>query len=148
MVRPFQENDAGACFEIILEAITTMDGLNEAARAHVASNNDAGTVYEELSGLYSVVFEEQGRIFGLGALDGKEIKRLYIAPQAQGRGVGSAILQALEHQARQRPSKILEAKASPSSVSFYEKFGYKKVRPGCYHTGEAAFHYVVMRKAL
>ena len=116
MLRPFEEKDAPACFEIILDAAATMDGLNEAARAYVAAKNDAGTLYDELSGLYCLVFVEGGEVLGLGALGGGEITRLYIAPAAQGRGVGSAILKALEQQARRRRVKTLEAKASPSSV--------------------------------
>ena len=57
-------------------------------------------------------------------------------------------MQALEQQVRQRQVKAVEVKASLSSVTFYEKLGYKKIRPGCYRDGEAAFHYVVMRKSL
>ena len=44
MLRPFQEKDAAVCFEIIVEAAATMSGLNEAARAYVAEENDAGTI--------------------------------------------------------------------------------------------------------
>ena len=33
MVRSFEEKDAAACFEIILEAVAGMGGLNEAAWA-------------------------------------------------------------------------------------------------------------------
>ena len=148
MLRPFEEKDAPACFALILAAVTTMDGLNEAARAYVASENSAETLYDELRGLFGLVFEEEGRILGLGALRGGEVTRLYIAPAEQGRGVGSRILQALEEEARRRRRKTLEAKASPSSVSFYERFGFVKVRPGCYQTGQATFQYVVMRKTL
>ena len=148
MLRPFEKNDAAACFEIILDAVATMGGLNEAARAYVAQKSDAGTLFDELSQFYTVVFEDDGVVLGFGALDGKEITRVYIAPKAQGRGVGSTIMEALEEEARVRRVKIVEAKASPTSVSFYEKLGFEQIRPGRYRTGKAVFQYVVMRKSL
>ncbi len=148
MLRRFQEKDAPACFEIILEAAATMEGLNEAARAYVASKNDAGTVFDELSSFYCLVFEDDGQVLGFGGLNGAEITRVYIAAAAQGRGIGSAIMEALEREARQRAIETLEAKASPSSVSFYEKLGFRTIKPGRYKTGKAVFEYVVMRKSL
>ena len=148
MLRLFEEKDAAACFQIIVEAAATMSGLNEAARAYVAEENDAGSVFDELSQLHTLVFEEGGVVLGVGALAGEEITRVYIMPHAQGRGIGSAIMAALEQEARGRGVRTMEVKASPSSVSFYEKLGYTTIRPGRYRAGEAVFQYVVMRKPL
>ncbi len=38
-VRPYEPSDAAKCFDIINDAIGTMDGLNHPAWAHVGAGN-------------------------------------------------------------------------------------------------------------
>lgn len=62
--------------------------------------------------------------------DDAEIKRMYTAPHARGRGVARAVLQALEDSARAagRRRTILEAGSrQPEAISLYESRGYRKI---------------------
>jgi hypothetical protein len=65
-----------------------MDGLNDAARRLVSSRNIPSVLDTELGHLYTVVCEIDGRCMGVGALDGAEIKRVYVDPSRQGSGAG------------------------------------------------------------
>jgi GNAT superfamily N-acetyltransferase len=71
-----------------------------------------------------------------------ELKRMYTAPAARGRGVGRAVLAAVERSAREhgRTELILECgDRQPEAVSLYQRLGYERIPnfgfyrdwPGC-----------------
>lgn len=83
--------------------------------------------YERLiRDLIVFVMEESDDIAGFGALDSAaaDIRALYVAPEAVGRGVGATILDALESEARQLAIPRLTVSATLNSVGFYAKRGY------------------------
>ena len=147
-LRLFQDKDASASCDIINEGIRDMAGLNEAARAFIVAKNDPATLSAELHSFYTIVCEEAGEILGLGALAGNEIKRVYVKPGAQGRGVGREMMNHLEEVARQRNLSFIEVEAAPTSVPFYEKCGFELIQPGITRHGEAEFNFLIMKKSL
>lgn len=59
-----------------------------------------------------------------------EIKRMYTAPSARGRGVASAVLRALEDSARDvgRKRAMLETgEQQPEAIALYQKLGYERI---------------------
>jgi GNAT superfamily N-acetyltransferase len=147
-IRPYRSADAAACCGVINRAVQEMDGLNDAARQLIPSRNVPAVLDAELGHVYTVVCEIDGRCVGVGALDGTEIKRVYVDPSAQGSGVGASIMSALESEARRRGLGQVHLEASPSSLSFYEARGYT---PGCEErlvVGAAEFHFILMRRDL
>ncbi len=64
-------------------------------------------------------------------LDGAvEIKRMYVVPAARGRGVGSALLAALEAEARQRGfavARLDTGERQPSAERMYREAGYEEI---------------------
>jgi GNAT superfamily N-acetyltransferase len=84
-------------------------------------------------GVFAVARDEQGRAVGCGALrrlddDTAEIKRVYA--RQKGAGVGSAVLEYLENQARQfgYSRLVLETrKVNKKAVAFYLAKGYKVI---------------------
>jgi GNAT superfamily N-acetyltransferase len=69
---------------------------------------------------------------GLRALDAEqgEVKRMYVAPAARGTGVSTAILAALEAEARRRGWRrlLLETgTAQPDAMRFYQREGYTPI---------------------
>jgi GNAT superfamily N-acetyltransferase len=125
-----------------------MDGLNEAARRLVPSRNVPAVLDAELGHLYTVVCERDGECVGVGALDGTEIRRVYVDPSAQGSGVGEALMGDLEAAARRAGADEVHLEASPSSVSFYEGRGYVSSPEERLIVGDAEFRFVPMRRAL
>ena len=79
---------------------------------------------------------------GLRPLDGggAEVKRLYVAPQARGRGVSTAVLRAIEDEARGMglTRLVLETgSAQPDAMRFYEREGYTRI-PNFGHYADSA----------
>lgn len=59
-----------------------------------------------------------------------ELKRMYTAPSARGRGVGRAVLAAVERSARDfgRKRMILECgDRQPEAIAMYEAYGYERI---------------------
>jgi len=74
---------------------------------------------------FCVVTELDAQVNGVGLVnrDG-EIQLCYITPESQGCGFGSAILAALEDEARAWGVQKLRLGSTVSARSFYEKHGY------------------------
>lgn len=56
-----------------------------------------------------------------------ELKRMWVRPQARGRGVGGALLAALEDEARALGVRVLRLETGnrqPEAVAMYTRFGY------------------------
>jgi putative acetyltransferase len=71
--------------------------------------------------------EIDDEIVGMGAIipARNELRACYVAPQAAGRGVGSAIVRQIERIARQHGLTWLELDASVTSEKFYAGLGYE-----------------------
>ncbi len=67
-----------------------------------------------------------------------EIKRLYVAPEARGRGVAMALLRALEDSARVagRKRMVLETgHMQPEAIALYLKAGYERIEDFGFYKG-------------
>src|SRR5690349_21782253 len=98
-IRPFTLADTTACCWIINANVAVMDGLNEAARRLIVSKNMPDRLGPELASMHTVVAVEDDEVLGVGALDGSELKRFHVAQLHQRRGIGGAILMAIEEHA-------------------------------------------------
>jgi putative acetyltransferase len=76
---------------------------------------------------YRLIAELDGQIVGIGALvcERSELRACYVAPAAGHRGVGSALVRAIERAARERGLRVLELDSSVTAEPFYRKQGYK-----------------------
>jgi GNAT superfamily N-acetyltransferase len=76
-----------------------------------------------------------GKPLGCGAIrrlddDTAEIKRMYVLPSARGRGIGRAVLTALEAEARRLGAKrmVLETgERQPEALALYTKAGFSRI---------------------
>jgi len=145
-LRRFEESDAAACCAVINACIPTMDGLNAAARAFILAKNVPEILGPELAGYFTLVAIGPEGIEAVGALDGAELKRLYVHPQSQGRGAGTVLVRALAAEAGRRGVTRLALEASPSSVTFYSSLGFYAQGEETLAHGMAEFRYVKMTK--
>ncbi len=72
-----------------------------------------------------VIVAEDGPMLGFLALDGKDVRALYLAPDARGRGVGRALLGRAKA-GRDRLS-LWAFEANPRAVAFYQREGFRVV---------------------
>jgi predicted N-acetyltransferase YhbS len=144
-MRRYSSADAAACCEVINAAVTDMDGLNDAARALVRAKNTPEQLDAELRDWHTVVALHGGACMAVGALEGACIKRVYVHPSCHGHGIGDLIMQALENEARDRGHAAVTLEAAPSSVSYYERRGYVATGGQQLTSGDAVFHFTMMR---
>jgi ribosomal protein S18 acetylase RimI-like enzyme len=82
-----------------------------------------------------LVRDDDGTALGCGALrelgDGvAEVKRMYVVPEARGRGVSKAVLRGLEVAARERGWTTLRLETGPrqpEAVGLYTGVGYREI---------------------
>jgi GNAT superfamily N-acetyltransferase len=78
------------------------------------------------------VFDQDGRIAGFAALDGHELRAIYVDPPAQGAGVGSTLLAAAVDALRAAghdEAFLWTFEANGLARAFYERHGWELV-PG------------------
>jgi len=108
--------------------------------AHFSPANIAARMANRLM-LVATIDDE---IIGTASLHKDTVRNVYIRPDHQGRGIGAALMQEIEEQAR---ANGLETMAVPSSVTaegFYRKRGFVPVRDQFY----GAVRTVLMAKVL
>jgi len=102
---------------------------------------------DELAGdeVTVIVARAEGRAVGMAALvdrgDGSaELKRLFVDERGRGRGVATAIMDALEHAARERGVRILQLETGPkqlAAIALYERRGYAVIDAFGPYVGDA-----------
>jgi putative acetyltransferase len=103
--------------------------------------------------VFAVARDATGQACGCGAIvlmrDGGELKRMYVPPEARGRGLGTALLRFLEAQARARGCAVLRLETGirqPDALRLYARAGYLERGPfGAYSADPNS---VFMEKAL
>jgi GNAT superfamily N-acetyltransferase len=88
--------------------------------------------------------DDDGTPVGCGALrplaaDSAEIKRMYVVPQARGRGLSKVILAALEDEARSRGWTTLRLETGPKqpeAVALYARAGYQPIGAFGHYVGD------------
>jgi len=84
------------------------------------------------------LYEVDGEPVGVAAFEGRPcgaavMDRLYVLPDFQGRGIGSALVSYAETLARQRGLSEILIWTDPKAVwavSFYKRLGYSEIDPG------------------
>ena len=88
------------------------------------------SIWIETQDNYCVVGEAGGRIAGVGLLRRSgEIVLFYLAPNAQGQGLGTAIHSALEKKATAWGLPALTLESTALACRFYERLGYRSAGP-------------------
>jgi len=104
-----------------------------------------------LQSLAFLVAEDDGEILGFGMLDvaASEIRAIYVAPLASGRGVGSRLLAELEALAREAALTRLMVHSTLNATGFYERRGFLTLGPAAHNLPDGtALPCVKMRKEL
>ena len=87
--------------------------------------------------VHFLVAREQGRALGCGAFvlgeaGQAEMKRVFVAPAARGKGVARLLMEALEREAAQRGVTLMQLETGikqPEAIALYRKFGYAERGP-------------------
>jgi GNAT superfamily N-acetyltransferase len=99
----------------------------------------------------SLIAENGRDAVGFGQLDlpNGEIQAVYVSPDAQGRGVGGALLAHLEHLARREGAARITLKATLNAEAFYAAHGWRTVGRDVHKiTQRISLTYVAMEKTV
>ncbi|HEY3418974.1 MAG TPA: GNAT family N-acetyltransferase [Methanomassiliicoccales archaeon] len=104
-------------------------------------------ISDDASNGYTIVVVEKGSIVGTGTLLGSNIRRVFVLPSRQGKGIGSMIMAELERKAAGNSIMAVELDSSSVSVDFYDHLGYVGAsRHNINLKGGARLEHVPMRK--
>jgi putative acetyltransferase len=127
-LRPFLPADTpvlAAIFTAAIEELTGDDYSSDQQEAWASVADDEEGFGKKLAGELTLIATLRSAPVGFASLKGKEqIDMLYVHPSAAGKGVASALCDALERLAGARGAKSLTVDASDNAQEFFKKRGY------------------------
>ncbi|HLZ02033.1 MAG TPA: GNAT family N-acetyltransferase [Bradyrhizobium sp.] len=127
-LRPFLPADTpvlAAIFTAAIEELTGDDYSSDQQEAWAAVADDEEEFGKKLAGELTLIASLNNAPVGFASLKGKDhIDMLYVHPSAAGRGVASALCDALEKLAGGRGATSLTVDASDNAQDFFRKRGY------------------------
>lgn len=132
-IRRFKETDADAVSALIIQTMRTINTRDYPAEVmeDLITREQPDDILKKAQNTHFYVAEEDGRIIGCGAIGPFEDKEnessmysVFTHCAFQGRGVGKAIMEALEHDPYFLGSDRTEIAASITGMEFYRKLGY------------------------
>ncbi len=127
-LRPYLPADArnlAKLFRASVETLAAEDYDVDQRAAWVAVADDETAFAARLNDALTIVALLEGVIAGFAALrDNKTLDMLYVRPDCAGRGVGAALLDALEKLAAGRGAKTISVDAADSARDFFLRQGY------------------------
>lgn len=127
-LRPLLPQDAplvAGIFRASIETLAAEDYDTAQREAWMAKADDAAAFAGRLGGQLTLVATLNGSPVGFISLAGAErVDMLYVHPAAAGRGVGAALLDAIEKLAAARGAARLTTDASDTAADFFGKHGF------------------------
>lgn len=128
-IRKFQRGDEEAISKLHNETVREING-KDYSKEQIESWSPILTKFDKMIEMlennitYVALLDTQ--IVGFGELSEKgEMKRLYTHKNHQGKGVGSALLEILEEEAKKMGMKEINLESSITAKTFYEAKGYR-----------------------
>jgi GNAT superfamily N-acetyltransferase len=129
-VRSCRDDEREAMFTIVNAAAEAYRGVIPADRWHEPYMPMEELEAELAGGVEFWGYEDDGRLLGLMGIqpvrDVELIRHAYVLPEAQGRGIGGALLQHLLGLAS-RPMLVGTWSAAEWAIRFYERHGFEYV---------------------
>ena len=157
VIRPVSPDDARDALEAHHSAVRTTAARDYSAEIveHWAplpvTEKSVARFNANPDGEFRFVADQSGNVVGFAAIvvDKEELRACYVAPSAARQGVGRALIQKLEHTAREKGLKELNLHSSIMAHAFYTALGYDTVEWGEHVLGSGvSMACVFMRKTL
>jgi GNAT superfamily N-acetyltransferase len=131
-IRPCRDDERAAILTIVNAAAEAYRGVIPADRWHEPYMPEHELDEEIAAGVLFWGYEADGELVGVMGIqqvrDVTLIRHAYVAPEGQGRGVGSALLEHLAGSAEQ-PMLVGTWAAAEWAIGFYERHGFELVSP-------------------
>lgn len=129
-MRPAADGDAGAISQVIVAALRETNAKDYAPEiiARLENNFSPAAVRGLIRKQKMFVAVLGQQIVGTAGLDGSMVRSFFVAPDAQGTGIGSRLMAEVENAARQAGITTLMLQSSMTAEQFYVKLGFKALR--------------------
>ncbi len=129
MIRPYRDDDLAGLLDVWYRASLVAHAFLDAAFFD-AERKQIAERWLPMS--ETAVYEKDAKVVGFLSLIGHEVGAIFVDPDHQGRGIGTALLNRARESHPVLELNVFEANAS--GRAFYEKYGFNVVRR---HTNEA-----------
>lgn len=149
MIRKFERSDAEAVSELIAQTLRTTNAKDYTAEyiENLIQTLTPAKILDRAGWMHLYVACEDGQTVGCGAIGpyrGREdescLFTIFVLPAYQGRGIGRAIMEALEGDEFFLRARRVEIPASITACGFYQKLGYRFQNGVEALDGEQLFH--------
>jgi GNAT superfamily N-acetyltransferase len=130
-IRPAIPNDAAAACQVLCRSITEscqQDHHNhpDTLKAWLGNKNpDSVAAWFTTPANHALVAEQGGQVVGIALLtQAGKLSLCYVLPEAQGKGIGKALLQGLEAQARSWGIGTIKMNSTATASGFFAHHGY------------------------
>ncbi|MBQ7058373.1 MAG: GNAT family N-acetyltransferase [Firmicutes bacterium] len=134
IIRRFEETDAPKVSDLIRETLRISNTLDYPAEImeELIRRHTPEYVLQRAGWTHFYVAEENDQLIGCGAIgpywdkeDESSLFSFFVRPDQQRKGVGAAIMRALENDEYALRAKRIEIPASITGLPFYQKMGYQ-----------------------
>lgn len=129
-IRPALDDDAADISAVILRALreTNAKDYTDEIIATVERSFSPDAVRALIAKRTVVVASIGNRLVGTASLDGAVVRTVFVAPDAQARGIGKLLMAEIERTARERNIRSLTVPSSVTAETFYAGLGFNAVR--------------------
>ncbi len=131
MIRKADRKDLSVCSKLICQVISEIEARHYSLGIIKGwqEYNSPSNLENEANSAEFIVYEENGIIFGVGAIEGAHIKKVYVSPAYQGRGIGRLLVENLEQIAKKNGFEEYELNSTVNALNFYKRLGYQEQGP-------------------
>lgn len=130
LIRTATAEDALAISEVVITALAESNARDYPPEviASVQANFGPQQVLELMAVREVLVADFEGRVLGTASLDGDVVRTVFVAPAAQGQGVGRRLMERVEALAREGGVEVLRVPSSITAEGFYAGLGFSVVQ--------------------
>ncbi len=136
IIRPIEQGDDIALSKLIKSVLTEFKANKPGTAFYDESTDHLSSVFENLASAYWVIEENDKLIGGAGIFptaglpsDTCELVKLYLYPEARGKGMGKALINKCLEKAKALGYKNIYLESMPElnqAVTLYERLGFEK----------------------
>jgi len=128
-LRRFKKGDSLICSKIIYDCADTAKKLNKKEREYLKKIYTPEKIIKLSKKSDFFVIEKNHKVIGTIRLEKGKIATFYIKPKWQKKGIGTLAINFIIKKAKEKKLKKVYLSSLLQSVGFYEKQGFKKIKP-------------------
>jgi putative acetyltransferase len=132
VIEPCNAKDIDVLYDFVISTIKKcyFDYYPAEAIEHFITYSNKEDILNDIEKHYVIVTKLNNKIIGTGTLLYSHIKRVFVSPLLQRKGIGQLIMSDLETKAFNNGYKLVELNSSLFAKRFYDSLGYKMFKIG------------------